>query len=120
MEWLTGTSSALARAREGGTNNWKYPLIGAVLMIPLAYAIPLASFAAALGRPGAALAAGGVVAWTGKWLVGLTILLAMLVACGVIAYRLFGWPVWAAIAFAVAAPLAIDAAWWVAMNAAID
>jgi hypothetical protein len=34
----------------------------------------------------------------------------------VIAYRLFGWPVWAAITFALAGPMLIDLAWFVSLN----
>jgi hypothetical protein len=41
-------------------------------------------------------------------------------ACGVIAYRLFGWPAWAAIGFAVAGPVLIDAAWVAVMALAFD
>ncbi|MDR0592742.1 MAG: hypothetical protein LBG60_05695 [Bifidobacteriaceae bacterium] len=111
MGWLTGTSGALRRAREDGARRWKYPLIGLVLMAPLAYAIPVASFAAAAGFPGVHDKSGGIVPLTSQWLIGLTILLIMFVACGVIAYRLFGWPAWAALVFAVGAPVAIDLAW---------
>ncbi|MDR1188592.1 MAG: hypothetical protein LBK95_14265 [Bifidobacteriaceae bacterium] len=117
MEWLTGTSSALAKAREGGTRNWKYPLIGAIMLIPLvAYAIPLASFAALAGIPGTLNKSGMVVAFSTQWLIGLTLLALLFIACGVIAYRLFGWPTWAAIAFGLAAPVAIDVIWIVGFN----
>ncbi|MDR0627771.1 MAG: hypothetical protein LBG11_11065 [Bifidobacteriaceae bacterium] len=111
MEWLRGTSKALAAAREGGTRNWKYPLIGVIMLIPLAYAIPVASFAAAAAFPGGYDKAGDPNVFTSQWLIGLTILLVMFIACGVIAYRLFGWPAWAALVFAVGAPLVIDVAW---------
>ncbi|MDR1635426.1 MAG: hypothetical protein LBS27_11035 [Bifidobacteriaceae bacterium] len=119
MEWLTGTSGALDRAREGGAKNWKHPLIGVVMMIPLAYAMPVATFAAATALAGGSANGGPPVAQTARWLIGLTIVLAMILVCGVIAYRLFGWPVWGAIAFAVAAPAVIDAVWWVVMSRAL-
>ncbi|MDR1443133.1 MAG: hypothetical protein LBJ02_12295 [Bifidobacteriaceae bacterium] len=117
MEWLTGTSKALAEAREGGTRKWIHPVIGAVMMIPLTYAIPVASFAALSGMPGLVDRTGVSHALTAQWLIGLTILLVMFIACGVIAYRLFGWPAWGALVFAVAAPLIIDTAWAVVFNA---
>jgi hypothetical protein len=107
----------LATAREGGTKNWKYPLIGVILLIPLAaYAIPLASFAAVSGIPGTIDKGGMIVSMSTEWLFGLTILAVMFLACGVIAYRLFGWPAWAAILFGVAAPVVIDVIWLVGFN----
>jgi hypothetical protein len=118
MEWLTGTSGALRRARQEGASKWKHPAIGAVLLLPLVYAVPLASWSLVAGVEAGAGANGGPVFFAGQILVAVSIVLVLFAACGVIAYRMFGLPVWASLACALAVPLLINLGWVVSLGMA--